>query len=155
MSPLMRFQMLSLASNNQLEDTQHDGGDTALIMSNNKKRKLSRASEHKTSEPTETCSYCQKHGGNPVGYAWQECRKLKVSKDKAENNQSPPSNRQNPQKPSSSKQGASNQTLIAGAAGTLVSTDLPQEMVTGILITSYGTQLGRKIVGERSWKNGW
>lgn len=85
MSPLMRFQMLSLASNNQLEDTQHDGGDTALIMSNNKKRKLSRASEHKTSEPTETCSYCQKHGGNPVGnpvgYAWQECRKLKVSRN--------------------------------------------------------------------------
>lgn len=94
----VQYWMLGLASNNQLEEPQ--SGDIALITSkNNNKRKSSRTTEHKTSDSTKTCSYCQKHGGNSVGHVWQDCRKLKREqqrkKEKASNQAPPPPYQQN------------------------------------------------------------
>lgn len=83
----VRYQILGLASNNQLDD-----GGTALVTSN-KNRKF--GSEHKpSSEPTKACSYCQKHGGTSVGHVWQDCRKLKRDqKRKQHKAKNQPSNR--------------------------------------------------------------
>ncbi|KAF8424773.1 hypothetical protein BGX38DRAFT_1237591 [Terfezia claveryi] len=114
--------MMGLASNNQLE--QLEGGNTALVASNNyrnnnNKRKSSRTTEHKTSESTKMCSYCQKHGGNPSGHIWQECRKLKREQQRKKEkvvSQTPPPYQQN----SSNQQGSLNHALI--------STDLSHQM---------------------------
>jgi len=61
----VRYRMMSLASSNQLE--QPEGGNTALITSNNNHRNNNK-NKHKSSESTKMCSYCQKHGGTPVSH---------------------------------------------------------------------------------------
>lgn len=38
--------------------------------------------KEQTGSSSKVCTYCKKHGGNPNGHEWKECRKLKAANDK-------------------------------------------------------------------------